>query len=250
VLRGAASNQIATEPRYGGAANAQHGLPVGRRDGRLARSRGDLTSGESLHLLEGLAEFNLNWLGNGRGTLSLEGPAAMMLHRKECRRCVLDGSARKSARNRGRSFGDTRWQVGARAIWNRVGVSAFGTKAKSNIFDAPRRTGPGRSPEQKRSLKIEAGIDPHQTGDNGAASNHLAAADADTSRPASMSSDGLAISQAYIDAVKKRAAVAYCDSSARLAQCAERDGSQIVVPRERPCWDAICIVAIKPSSSA
>ena len=171
-----------------------------------------LTSGESLHLLEGLAEFKLNWLGGGKATLSLEGPAGMMLT-SEGMPTLRFGRLSGTIRSNGRPF-TIETSVGRLTLADHgsIGVSAYGNEGEIHIFDGVATLEPAwRSPEQTRPLTIEAGSSIRiQTDENGESESSWHSADpAYFAAQVSMSSDGLAISPAYAEAVKKSKPLGY-----------------------------------------
>jgi hypothetical protein len=172
-----------------------------------------LASGESLHLLEGLAEFNLNWPNSGRGTVSLEGPAAMMLS-SEGMPTLRFGRLTATISTVNRPF-VLETPVGRLVIsqYSSFGVSAFGNEGEIHIFDgrATLERAWKTADEQSPPLNIAAGEAVRvQPGDDGQPKIEHHAADRDYfADQVSMSSDGLAISPAYVSAVKSAKPIGY-----------------------------------------
>ena len=172
-----------------------------------------LASGESLHLLEGLAEFKLNWAVSGRATVSLEGPAAMMLT-SEGMPTLRFGRLTATISTAHRPF-VLETPVGRLVLaeYGSIGVSAFGNEGEIHVFDGTAVLEPAwRTPdEESMPLKIEAGQAIRvRPGDDGQPSITHHSADADYfAAQVSMASDGLAITPAYVKAVKKAAPVGY-----------------------------------------
>ncbi len=172
-----------------------------------------LVSGESLHLLEGLAEFKLNWAVSGRATVSLEGPAAMMLT-SEGMPTLRFGRLTATISTAHRPF-VLETPVGRLVLaeYGSIGVSAFGNEGEIHVFDGTAVLEPAwRTPdEESMPLKIEAGRAIRvRPSDDGQSSITYHSADADYfAAQVSMSSDGLAITPAYVTAVKKAAPIGY-----------------------------------------
>ncbi len=185
-------------------------------DGNSAASRqigSGLASGESLHLLEGLAEFKLNWGVSGQATVSLEGPAGMMLT-SEGMPTLRFGRLTATINTSHRPFVlDT--PVGRLVLteYGSIGVSAFGNEGEIHVFDGTAILEPawGTPDEETLPIKIEAGKAIRvRPGDEGQPSITHHSADADYfAAQVSMASDGLAITPAYVKAVKKAAPVGY-----------------------------------------
>ena len=172
-----------------------------------------LASGESLHLLEGLAEFKLNWSVSGHATVSLEGPAAMMLT-SEGMPTLRFGRLTATISTAHQPF-VLETPVGRLVLseFGSIGVSAFGNEGEIHVFDGAATFEPAwRTPDDDAvPLKIEAGQAIRvQPGDDGQPSISHHAADADYfAAQVSMTSDGLAISPAYVAAVKKAKPIGY-----------------------------------------
>jgi hypothetical protein len=172
-----------------------------------------LTSGESLHLLEGLAEFKLNWAVSGRATVSLEGPVAMMLT-SEGMPTLRFGRLTATISTAHRPF-VLETPVGRLMLakYGSIGVSAFGNEGEIHVFDGSAVFEPAwrTADEEAMPLNIEAGHSIRvQPGDDGQPSITHHSADPDYfATQVSMTSDGLAISPAYIRAVKKAGPIGY-----------------------------------------
>jgi hypothetical protein len=172
-----------------------------------------LASGESLHLLEGLAEFKLNWAVSGRATVSLEGPAAMMLT-SEGMPTLRFGRLTATISTAHRPF-VLETPVGRLVLadYGSIGVSAFGNEGEIHVFDGTAILEPAwrTSDDESMPVKIEAGQAIRvQPGDDGQPSITRHSADADYfAAQVSMSSDGLAIPPAYVKAVKKAGPIGY-----------------------------------------
>lgn len=172
-----------------------------------------LASGESLHLLEGLAEFKLNWAGSGRAMVSLEGPAAMMLT-SDGMPTLRFGRLTATINTSDRPF-VLETPVGRLVLaeYGSIGVSAFGNEGEIHVFDGAAILEPAwRTPdEQTLPLKIEAGQAIRvQPGDDGQPSITHHPADAGYfAAQTSMTSDGLAIPPEYVRAIKKAGPIGY-----------------------------------------
>jgi hypothetical protein len=172
-----------------------------------------LASGESLHLLEGLAEFKLNWGASGQATVSLEGPAAMMLT-SDGMPMLRFGRLTATISTTHRPF-VLETSVGRLVLteYGSIGVAAYGNEGEIHVFDGTATLEPAwRTPDEDSvPLKIEAGQAIRvQPGDDGQPSITHHAADADYfAAQVSMASDGLAITPAYVKAIKKAAPVGY-----------------------------------------
>jgi hypothetical protein len=172
-----------------------------------------LASGESIHLLEGLAEFKLNWSVSGQATLSLEGPAAMMLT-SEGMPTLRFGRLTATINTSHRPFVlDTPVGRLVLAEYGSIGVSAYGNEGEIHIFDGTAMLEPAwRTPdEQTTPIKIAAGQAIRvRPGNEGEPSITHHAADADYfAAQVSMSSDSLPINPAYVRAVKEAKPIAY-----------------------------------------
>lgn len=173
-----------------------------------------LTSGDSLHLLEGLAEFNLNWSAGGSATLSLEGPAAMMLT-SEGMPTLRFGRLTATINTSFRPF-VLETPVGRLVLaeYGSVGVSAFGNDGEIHVFDGSAllepawRTSAGR---QNVAVNIKAGEAIRvQEGSSGELSITRHPTDEGYFvAQLSMSSDALVIPPSYVSAVKSAKPIAY-----------------------------------------
>jgi Concanavalin A-like lectin/glucanases superfamily len=172
-----------------------------------------LASGESLHLLEGLAEFKLNWAVSGRATVSLEGPVAMMLT-SEGMPTLRFGRLTATISTAHRPF-VLETPVGRLVLaeYGSIGVSAFGNEGEIHVFDGTAMLEPawGTPDAESIPVKILAGQAIRvQPGDNGQPRIVHHPADADYfAAQVSMSSDGLAIPPEYVRAVKQTAPIGY-----------------------------------------
>jgi hypothetical protein len=173
-----------------------------------------LTSGESLHLLEGLAEFDLQWPQGARATLSLEGPAAMMLT-TEGMPTLRFGRVTAAITGGQRPF-VMETPVGRLEIaeYGSIGVSAFGDDAEIHVFDgaatlesawigAERRDASRITIESGQAVRI-------QTDGNGETviQRHPAERSYFVTQM-SMASDALVVPPAYVNAVKAARPVGY-----------------------------------------
>jgi len=186
-------------------------------DGNSAKSReigSGLTSGESLHLLEGLAEFNLNWSAGGNAMLALEGPAAMMLS-SEGMPTLRFGRLTATISASFRPF-VMETPVGRLVLadYGSIGVSAFGNEGEIHVFDGSVTLEPAWSASTSKEnlpLRIEAGQAirvQENPGGELTITRHPADEDYFVAQR-SMTSDGLFIPPAYVDAVKKSAPLSY-----------------------------------------
>lgn len=172
----------------------------------------DFSSGESMHLLEGLAEFKLDWAHEGHATLSLEGPAAMMLT-SEGMPTLRFGRLSATINTSQRPF-VLETSIGRLSLADcgAIGVSAFGNEGEIHVFSGVATYDAAwRSPDQTSPLTIEAGQSLRiQTGDNGETQITWHKADAEYfAAQVSMAADTLAIPPAYVAAVKKAAPIGY-----------------------------------------
>ncbi len=173
-----------------------------------------LSSGQSLHLLEGLAEFTLDWSQSGSSTVSLEGPAAMMLS-SEGMPMLRFGRLTATINTTSRPF-VLETPIGRLIVadFGSIGVCAFGNDGEIHVFDGSATLEPAwrtSSGQQNVPLKIEAGHAIRVQKDaNGELDITSRAADADYFiAQLSMTSDALVIPSAYVAAVKNAAPVAY-----------------------------------------
>lgn len=93
-----------------------------------------IQSGESLHLLEGLARFDLSWGGRGFAALSLEGPAALVFT-SEGMPSMRFGRLNASVQS---DSGEFRLEtpIGKLRVpgFASIGVSAFGNEGEVHVF--------------------------------------------------------------------------------------------------------------------
>ncbi|HEY2761738.1 MAG TPA: LamG domain-containing protein, partial [Pirellulales bacterium] len=172
----------------------------------------DLASGESMHLLEGLAEFKLDWSRGGHATVSLEGPAAMMLA-TDGMPTLRFGRLSATINTSQKPFVlDTSIGRLSLADCGAIGISAFGNEGEIHVFSGVASYDAAwRSPDQTSPLTIEAGQSIRiQTGENGEPQITWDKADAEYfAAQVSMASDSLVISPAYVAAVKKAGPIGY-----------------------------------------
>jgi hypothetical protein len=206
-------NQTTSEPRYEARlVRSTACLWDGNSTGTHEIGSG-LASGESLHLLEGLAEFKLNWAASGQASVSLEGPAGMMLT-SEGMPTLRFGRLTATISTSHRPF-VLETSVGRLVLaeYGSIGVSAFGNEGEIHVFEGTAFFEPAWQTPDDESLpfKIEAGTSIRvQPGDDGQPQITRHDADADYfSAQVSMSSDGLAIPSAYVKAVKEAAPIGY-----------------------------------------
>lgn len=173
-----------------------------------------LTSGESLHLLEGLAEFNFNWSGGGSATLGLEGPAAMMLN-TEGMPTLRYGRMTATINARQRPF-VLETSLGRLVLsdYGSIGVAAYGNDAEIHVFDGTAALESAWDITARRltsPITIEAGEALRIT--EGAQGEVIV-----ERRPAeqsyfvtqmSMASDALVVPPAYVAAVKAARPIGY-----------------------------------------
>ena len=156
----AAPSQRAVEPTYE-ARFIRSTACLWANDSTGSREIGSwLLSGESLHLLEGLAEFTLEWSEGGSATLSLEGPAAMMLTSKGMP-TLRFGRLTATINASYRPF-VLETPVGRLVVseFGSIGVSAFGNDGEIHVFDGAATLEPAwrtSSSQQNLPLKIDAG---------------------------------------------------------------------------------------------
>jgi hypothetical protein len=171
-----------------------------------------LTSGESLHLLEGLAEFTLNWSGQGEATLSLEGPAAMMLT-SEGMPTLRFGRLSAKISTITRPF-VLETPIGRLSLSEpgSIGISSYGNEGEVHIFSGAATFEPAwRSPEQTSLVSIDAGQSIRiQTGENGEPTTSIQAADPEYfAAQVSMESDRLSVPASYVETIKGARPVGY-----------------------------------------
>jgi len=171
-----------------------------------------LASGESLHLLEGLAEFTLNWSGRGSATLSLEGPAAMMLT-SEGMPTLRFGRLTATINTNSRPF-VLETPIGRLALSEHgsIGVSSYGNEGEIHIFSGSATFEPAwRSPEQTSLVRIDTGESIRvQTGENGEPTTTFHAAEPDYfAAQVSMDSDRLNVPASYVETIKGAQPIGY-----------------------------------------
>jgi hypothetical protein len=173
-----------------------------------------LSSGESLHLLEGLAEFTLTWSRSGSANLSLEGPAAMMLT-SEGMPTLRFGRLTATINTSFRPF-VLETPIGRLVVsrFGSIGASAFGNDGEIHVFDGTATLEPAwrtSTGQENELVTIRTGEAIHVQED---ATGELII----TRHPSdkdyfvaqlSMNSDPLTIPPAYVAAVKKAAPIAY-----------------------------------------
>jgi hypothetical protein len=173
-----------------------------------------LTSGESLHLLEGLAEFHLDWSRGGSATLGLEGPAAMMLN-NEGMPTLRYGRMTATINARQRPF-VLETSVGRLVLgdYGSIGVAAFGNDAEIHVFDGTaalesawditaRRTTAPITIEAGQALRIKEGPEGEVIVERHPAEQSYFVTQM------SMASDALVVPPAYIAAVKAAKPMGY-----------------------------------------
>ncbi len=174
----------------------------------------ELSSGESLDLLEGLAGVELNWPMRGSAVLSLEGPAAMILT-AEGMPTLRFGKLTANITANGRPF-ILETPVGRLAIadYGSIGVSAFGNDAEIHVFDgsaslestwlAPgMRTADSMRVAAGEAVRIHAGEDGKMSFERRPAEQAYFVAQV------SMASDALVVPNDYVAAVKRDKPIGY-----------------------------------------
>lgn len=179
-----------------------------------ARSVGaQLTSGESLDLLEGLAGIDMSWSTGGSAEVSLEGPAAMMLS-SEGMPTLRFGKLTATITTPQRPF-ILETSVGRVVIadYGVIGVSAFGDDAEIHVFGGSATLDPAWNTPDRHAqpVRIVAGEAVRiQVGRNGELA--IARRQAEQSSfvaQVSMASDSLVVTPSYVEAVKKAKPIAY-----------------------------------------
>jgi hypothetical protein len=173
-----------------------------------------LTSGESLHLLEGLAEFNLDWAQGGSATLTMEGPAAMMLT-SEGMPALRYGKLTATIDARQRPF-ILETSVGRLVLsdYGSIGVAAFGNDAEIHVFDGTaalesawdmtaRRTTSPIAIEAGEALRIKEGANGEVLVERHPAEQSYFVTQM------SMASDALVVPPTYIAAIKAARPLGY-----------------------------------------
>jgi hypothetical protein len=173
-----------------------------------------LTSGESLHLLEGLAEFHLNWSRGGSASLAMEGPAAMMLN-NEGMPTLRYGRMTATINARQRPF-VLETSVGRLVLsdYGSIGVAAFGNDAEIHVFDGTaalesawditaRRPATPITIEAGEALRIKEGAQGEVIVERHPAEQSYFVTQM------SMATDALAVPPAYVDAVKAARPIGY-----------------------------------------
>lgn len=173
-----------------------------------------LTSGESLHLLEGLAEFTFEWSRGGSATLSLEGPAAMVLT-SDGMPTLRFGRLTATINSTSRPF-VLETPVGRLVVseFGSIGAGVFGNDGEIHVFDGEATLLPAwRTSNQSTivPLTITSGQAIRvQEGAGGELSiTHHPSDKEYFVAQLSMSSDALIIPPAYVRAVEESAPVAY-----------------------------------------
>jgi hypothetical protein len=173
-----------------------------------------LAGGESLHLVEGLAEFTFNWTMGGSATLSLEGPAAMMLG-TEGMPTLRFGRLTATISARERPF-VLETPVGRLVLndYGSIGVSAFGNDAEIHVFDGsallesawPSSASRGQTPlaiKAGEALRITAGKKGELVVERHPAEKSYFVVQV------SMASDALVVPASYVSAVKAAKPIGY-----------------------------------------
>lgn len=173
-----------------------------------------LSSGESLHLLEGLAEIRLEWARGGNAMLSLEGPAAMMLT-SEGMPTLRFGRMTATIDTSSRPF-VLETPVGRLVVaeFGSIGVSAYGNDGEIHIFDGKATLEPAWltwTNQHNLPLEIKAGEAVRvQEGRNGELNITRHPSDKEYFvAQLSMNSDALVIPPAYVSAVRESNPLAY-----------------------------------------
>ncbi|WP_428304383.1 LamG domain-containing protein [Lacipirellula sp.] len=179
-----------------------------------ARSVGaQLTSGESLDLLEGLAGIDMSWSTGGTAEVSLEGPAAMMLS-SDGMPTLRFGKLTATITTPQRPF-ILETSVGRVVIaeYGVIGVSAFGDDAEIHVFGGSATLDPAWNTPDRHAqpVRIVAGEAVRiQVGRDGElAMARRPAEQASFVAQVSMASDSLIVTSAYIDAVKASRPIGY-----------------------------------------
>jgi hypothetical protein len=173
-----------------------------------------VTSGESLHLLEGLAEFTLEWSRGGSATLALEGPAAMMLS-SEGMPMLRFGRLTSTINSSFRPF-VLETPVGRLVVseFGSIGVSTYGNDGEIHVFDGTATLEPAWRPSSDQPsvpLEIESGQAIRvQEGPGGELTITRHPSDKEYFvAQLSMNSDALMIPPAYVNEIKKAGPIGY-----------------------------------------
>lgn len=173
-----------------------------------------LTSGESLDLLEGLAGINLSWGSGGNASVSLEGPAAMMLS-AEGMPALRFGKLTANISAQRRPF-VLETPVGRLEVadYGSIGVSAFGNDAEIHVFDGSATVSSAWLDPTSRDaapLRVEAGeaVRIHADGDGELVVERHPAEQAYFVAQVSMASDALIVTPKYVNAVKASKPIGY-----------------------------------------
>ena len=172
-----------------------------------------LASGESLHLLEGLAEFKLNWCRERPGDRVARRPGRDDAD-SEGMPTLRFGRLTATISTAHRPF-VLETPVGRLVIaeYGSIGVSAFGNEGEIHVFDGTADFGTGLANGRRRSDAAEDRGRPSHSSPAGRRrptdiTHHSADPDYFAAQ-VSMTSDGLAISPAYVSAVKKAKPIGY-----------------------------------------
>lgn len=183
------------------------------RSGGSREIGSSLTIGESLHLLQGLAEFKFNWSVGDNADLSLEGPAAMMLT-SDGMPTLRFGRLTATINAAHRPFVlDT--PVGRLIVaeYGSIGISAFGNDAEIHVFDGSATLestwlSPG---QQVVPMSIEAGqairVQENAGGELGITRH--SADERYFAAHVSMESDTLVVPASYVSAIKAARPLVY-----------------------------------------
>lgn len=173
-----------------------------------------VTSGETLNLLEGVAEFDLNWLQAGSAEFSLEGPAAMVLSSQGMP--ILHFGRLTASIRAGRRPFELETSTGRLLLRDAgsIGISAFGSEAEIHVFDGSAEFEPAwlLDPDQRsHAERIESGesirIRANEFGQ--LVITRQAADKAFFAAELSMASDPLIIPPSYVEAIKKASPIGY-----------------------------------------
>jgi hypothetical protein len=175
---------------------------------------GGLRPGQSLHLLEGVAEINSTLSGGGQGTFQLEGPLALTL--------AEDGmpnlnygklSAKFDYRDGpftlvtplGRIVVDDHASLGVKAAANEVELHVFRGKATFDVWPAGFDEAPAQLLTATQGTSLRATVS-----ENGAISVHYnKASESRFVTPASLAASQLIISDQYVEAIRAAKPVGY-----------------------------------------
>jgi hypothetical protein len=175
---------------------------------------GGLKPGQSLHLLEGLAEIQSTLPGRSLGKFQLEGPSAMTLSDDGMPNLLfgkLSGefSCRRDSFRVGTSLGQIvisgDSSLGVRATADEVEVHVFSGQATLDLWSKSTTSDQNQlvTAEAGTSLRVRAGADGKTSVDRGAASEN------EFVTPASLAASQLVISDRYVSAIRESKPVAY-----------------------------------------